>query len=42
MVVEKYTDKSGKAWVRIKFTDWARTEVILPEDEFLKRYGNIE
>lgn len=41
MKVEKYTDKNGKAWVRIKFTDRARTEVIIPEDEFIKRYGNI-
>lgn len=42
MIVERYKDKNGQEWVRVKFTDWARTEVILPEDEFVKRYGNIE
>ena len=33
MEVEKYTDNKGKSWVRIKFKDAARTEVIIPEDE---------
>ena len=42
MKAERYIDNNGKAWVRIKFTDRARTEVILPEDEFVKRYGNID
>lgn len=41
MKVEKYTDKNDKAWVRIKFTDRAGTEVIMQENEFVKRYGNI-
>lgn len=41
MIVEKYTDKKGKMWVRIKFLDYFKTEVIMPETEFTKRYGNI-
>lgn len=41
MEVERYTDKNGNTWVRIKFTDRARTEVILPESEFIKHYGYI-
>lgn len=42
MEVEKYTDNKGKSWVRIKFKDAARTEVIIPEDEFEKRYGKVD
>lgn len=42
MKVEKYIDKKGKGWVRIKFTDCYRTEVILSESEFVKRYGNVK
>lgn len=42
MEVERYTDKNGKAMVRIKFLDNYRTEVILPESEFEKRYGKVE
>lgn len=42
LIVEKYIDSNGKAWVRIKFMDKYRTEVILSELEFEKRYGKIE
>lgn len=42
MDVERYLDKGGKAWVRIKFHDKYRTEVITPELEFEKRYGKVE
>lgn len=42
MVVERYTDKNGKAWVRVKFPDRYRTEVALPEAEFEKQYGKVE
>lgn len=42
MDVERYLDKGGKAWVRIKFHDRYRTEVITPEPEFEKKYGKVE
>lgn len=42
MDVERYTDKNGKALVRIKFLDKYRTEVILFKSEFEKRYGKVE
>lgn len=42
MKVERYTDKSGKTWVRIKFMDQYKTEVALPEAEFEKQYGKVE
>lgn len=42
MKVERYTDSNGKAWVRVKFLDKYRTEVILPEVEFEKQYGKVE
>ncbi|MCM1121181.1 MAG: hypothetical protein NC416_01220 [Eubacterium sp.] len=38
---ERYINKSGKIWVRIKYMDAARTEVVMPEREYMKRYGNI-
>lgn len=41
MKVEKYTNNKGEVWVRIKFLDAARTEVIMSEKEFLKRYGEF-
>ena len=40
--IEKYADKNSKVWVRIKFMDQYRTEVVLPESEFEKQYGKIE
>ena len=40
--IEKYTDKNDKTWIRIKFTDSAKTEVIMLESEFEKQYGKIE
>lgn len=42
MKVERYTDKNGKAWVRIKFQDKYKTEVVIPESEFEKKYGKVE
>lgn len=41
MKVERYTNRKGEAWVRIKFVDTARTEVIMPEAEFEKKYGKL-
>lgn len=41
-IVERYTDKSGKDWIRIKYMDAARTEVIIPESEYIKRSGNSD
>ena len=42
MEVERYTDKNGKVWVRIKFLDKYMTEVVIPESEFEKKYGKVE
>ncbi len=42
MKVEKYTNRKGGTWVRIKFMDVAKTEVIMPEKEFVKKYGKID
>lgn len=42
MNVERYTDSNGKVLVMIKFLDRYRTEVVLPEAEFEKQYGNVE
>lgn len=42
MKVEKYIDNNSKSWARIKFLDKYRTEVILSEYEFEKRYGKVE
>lgn len=42
MKVEKYNDKNNEAWVRIKFMDKYKTDVILSESEFEKRYGKVE
>lgn len=42
MRIEKYTNIKGEMWVRIKFMDAARTEVIMSEAEFIKRYGKID
>ncbi len=42
MRIERYRNIKGEKWVRIKFMDAARTEVIMPEEEFIKRYGKID
>lgn len=42
MKVEKYNDKNNEVWVRIKFLDKYKTDVILSESEFKKRYGKVE
>lgn len=42
MRIERYTNSKGEAWVRIKFMNAARTEVIMPEAEFEKRYGKLD
>lgn len=41
MKVERYIS-NGKSWVRIVFTDKYRTEVLMPEEEFVKSYGKID
>ncbi len=40
--VERYTERNGEVWVRIKFMDAAGTEVIMPEEEFVKQYGRVD
>jgi hypothetical protein len=35
--VERYTDKHGVPWVRVKYDDEGRTELTLPEVEWAKR-----
>ncbi len=40
--VERYTERNGEVWVRIKFMDAAKTEVIMPEEEFVKQYGRVD
>ncbi len=35
--VERYINCNGKTWVRIKYMDIG-TEVIMPEEDFRKRY----
>lgn len=42
MKVEKYIDNNNEPWVRIKFLGKYKTEVILSETEFEKRYGKVE
>lgn len=41
MEVKRYTDKNDKIYVKIKFLDKYKTEVILLESEFKKRYGKV-
>lgn len=42
MRIEKYTNRKGEIWVRIKFMNAARTEVIMPEAEFEKQYRKLD
>lgn len=42
MKIEKYTNLKGETWVRIKFMDANRTEVIMSEEEFVKEYGKVD
>ncbi len=42
MKVEKYTNNKGKVWVRIKFLDKYKTEVIMTEEEFNRRYKKTD
>lgn len=42
MKIERYVDKNGKRYVRVKFVDRYGTEVIMEETEFEERYGKIE
>ncbi len=42
MRIEKYTNSKDEIWVRIKFMDTARTEVIMSEKEFIQQYGKID
>lgn len=39
MEIEKYTDIHGSTWVRVKFKNKYRTEIIMSEEEFKKKYG---
>lgn len=41
MRIEKYTNRKGETWVRIKFMNITKTEVIMPEAEFEKQYGKL-
>lgn len=41
MIAEKYTDESGKIYVRLKYNDKHRTEVIMQECEFKRVYGKF-
>lgn len=42
MRIRRYTNKKGETWVRIIFTDQYRTEVVMTEEEFEKRYGKVD
>lgn len=42
MKVERYTDRNGNTWIRIKFMDQYKTEVTMQESVFEKQYGNVE
>lgn len=41
MRIERYTNRKGEVWIRIKFMDTTRTEVIMSEEEFENRYGKF-
>ncbi len=41
MKIERYKNNKGEKWVRIKFMNTAKTEVIMSEKEFVKRYGKL-
>lgn len=41
MKVEKYINNRGEKWTRVKFMNAAKTEVIIPEEEFEKRFGKM-
>lgn len=38
--IERYTDQNRKPWIRIKYMDVVRTEVIMTESEYMKRSEN--
>lgn len=38
-IMERYTDRNGKMWVRLKYQDESRTEVVMAENEFNRIYG---
>lgn len=40
--VERYIDDNGKSYVRIKYNDKYRTEVIMQECEFERAYGKFD
>lgn len=42
MIAEKYTDESGKIYVRLKYNDKHRTEVIMQESEFERVYRKFD
>ncbi len=42
MKIERYKNNNkGEKWVRIKFMNAAKTEVIMPEKEFVKSMENF-
>lgn len=40
--IEKYTDDKESTWIRIKYEDEARTEVIMPKEVFENVYGKLD
>lgn len=40
-IAERYTDESGKIYIRLKYNDKHRTEVVMQESEFEKVYGKF-
>ena len=42
MIAERYTDESGKIYVRLKYNDKHRTEVVMQESEFENVYGKFD
>ena len=41
LVAERYNDK-GISYIRVKYNDVHRTEILMQEKEFEKIYGNFE
>ena len=41
-MAEKYVDENGKVYIRMKYNDRYRTEVIMQESEFERVYGEFD
>lgn len=41
-MAERYTDENGKVYIRLKYNDRCRTEVIMQEYEFERVYGKFD